>query len=385
MIIDDNNRYQEAVKQIKQAILSSQYQAAKGVNAVQLSLYYGIGRYVSVNSRQGTWGTGAIANISRQLHRALPGLRGFGEANIKFMRQFYESWHEALHKSLTSISDLNGHDEQENKDQLSISVNSLTSFSELTDIQEFLSLGFSLHMMIIRKTMSVEERWFYIHQAIANKWNKHQLKVALDNSLHIHKGNLPNNFSTTMPSDRLAIQAVGMLKDEYLLDFINVEEIDATDAQDVDERVVENAIVRNIKKFINELGSGFCFIDSQYRLELGEKEFFIDLLFFSRDLKANIAIELKHGEFKPAYLGQLNFYLSLLDKKEKREWENPSIGLLLCQDLDKSVVELAIQDYRKPMGVATYRLPNEVPEQYKMLRPIMEQANKLLSDSNTQQ
>ena len=375
----DNRQYSDAVKQIKQAILSSQYQAAKGANAVQLSLYYGIGKYVSENSRKGTWGTGAIAAISAQLQKELPGLRGFGEANIKFMRQFYESWKETMANSLTQVSELNECRENEPTNNLSIAVNSLTAFSEFVDIQEFLSLGFSLHMMIIRKTKTTEERLFYIHQAYSHQWSKYTLRDMLKADIFHHQGQLPNNFLNTMPDKQDALKAVSMFKDEYLLDFINIDDIDASDPQDVNERVVEQEIVHNIKKFIVNLGTSFCFIGNQYRVEVDDEEFFIDLLFYNRDLKALVAIELKRGTFKPSYLGQLNFYLNVLDSKERRDGENPSVGLLLCKDLNKSVVELAVRSYTSPMGVATYRLPADVPEEYKSLRPIMERAQQLLN------
>lgn len=210
----ENQKYSDAVRQMKQAILSSQCQAAKGANAVQLSLYYGIGRYVSNNTRQGVWGTGAIEIISEQLQKELPGLRGFSSANIKKMRIFHDQWSDILKSSPVANE---------------IDVNSL----------------------------------------------------------------LPIKSSP----------------------------------------------------------------------------------------KALVAIELKRGAFKPSYLGQLNFYLNALDSKERCDGENPSVGLLLCKDLNKSVVELAVRSYSNPMGVATYRLPNDIPEEYKVMRPIMERAQEILDQN----
>lgn len=169
-----------------------------------------------------------------------------------------------------------------------------------------------------------------------------------------------------------------MFKDEYFLDFINTEELDLTDPEDLDERVLENEIVSHIRNFIQSLGSGFCFVGNQRRIEVGGEEFYADLLFFQRDLKALVVVELKKGKFKPSYLGQLNFYLSALDEQERKNGENPSIGILLCREANKSVVELAIRDYSKPMGVATYRVADELPDPYKVLAPIIEEAPKLL-------
>ena len=367
----ENQKYSDAVRQMKQAILSSQCQAAKGANAVQLSLYYGIGRYVSNNTRQGVWGTGAIEIISEQLQKELPGLRGFSSANIKKMRIFHDQWRDILKSSPVANE---------------IDVNSLlpiksSPVANQLSYDEFLGISFSHHMEILHKTESVQERLFYIHQTFIHQWSKYTLRDMLNAGIYHHQSNLSNNFMDTMPDKQSALKAVSLFKDEYLLDFINIEDIDASDPQDVDERVVEQEIVRNIKKFIVSLGSKFCFIGNQYRVEVGEEEFFIDLLFFNRDLKALVAIELKRGAFKPSYLGQLNFYLNALDSKERCDGENPSVGLLLCKDLNKSVVELAVRSYSNPMGVATYRLPNDIPEEYKVMRPIMERAQEILEQN----
>jgi len=182
-----------------------------------------------------------------------------------------------------------------------------------------------------------------------------------------------------MPDARHVSRAVRSFKDEYLLDFINIEE--ASDDGDVDERVLETAIVNSIKQFIQSLGPDFCFVGNQYRLIVGEEEFFIDLLFYHRVLRSMVAIELKRGKFKPAYLGQLNFYLSALDKQVKHADENQSIGLLLCQEANRTIVELAVQDFNKPIGVATYRLGSEIPEQYKPLIPMIDGVQKILTEA----
>ena len=163
------------------------------------------------------------------------------------------------------------------------------------------------------------------------------------------------------------------------MDFINAEELDLSDPEDLDEKVLEKEIVNNIRSFIQCLGSGFCFVGNQHCIEVGGEEYYADLLFFNRNLKALVVIELKKGKFKPAYLGQLNFYLSALVEKERREGENPSIGILLCKEANKSVVELAIRDYTNPLGVATYRRAEDLPKNYEVFSPILEEVPKLLS------
>lgn len=387
--------YTQAIAAIKDAILNSQYQAAKGANAIQLSLYFGVGRYVSENTREGQWGKGAVQAISDGLKKELPGLRGFSKSNIKNMRVFYETWANILAQDANSCKSpaMAGEFEQGRmmSDKSSgmtdeivtdlILLNKSTAVAGDLDRSEFLSISFTHHMEIINKAKTEPERVFYIHQTYVNHWDKYTLRDMLKANVYAHQGALPNNFSKTITNSKEALRAVSMFKDEYLLDFINVEDLDVNDLQDIDERVVENEIVKNIRKFILCLGSSFCFIGNQHRLVVGEEEFFVDLLFYHRDLHCLVAIELKKGKFKPAYLGQLNFYLSALDKEERKEGENPSVGLLLCKDMDKAVVELAVRDYDNPMGVATYRLPNELPEKYEVLRPIMEKAQELLEQS----
>lgn len=355
-----------AVNDIKTAILQSQYSAAKGVNQLQLSLYYGIGRYISEHSRKGFWGTGAIERISDQLQRELPGLRGFGVANLKFMRQFYEAWHphvnSAANRSVEmKTSDSLTMDSELAKDAINpkqlLPVN---RYSAVIDFEEFLSLGFSLHMMIIRGGNSLDERLFYIHQAYVNQWNKYRLREMIKADLYHHQGELPNNFARTMPNAQSALQAIEMFKDEYLLDYINVEELGERDRADIDERVVEQAIIHNVKKFIMSFGRDFAFVGNQYHLEKFGHSAFPDLLFYNRELAALVVVELKRGDFKPAYLGQLSAYLRILDSEVKKPFENPSVGIILCKDADKSFVEFLIQGYDNPMGVATYKTVEDV-------------------------
>ena len=358
----------QAVDTIKNAILQSQYRAAKGVNREQLSLYFGIGRYVSERSRWKFWGTGAIERISEQLQKELPGLRGFSSASIKKMRIFFEKWSNCVNRSpLANDLDVSK--------KCSANIESLNSgkidYTELLradclsqannlELEEFLSISFSHHYEIIAKTDNLEERLFYIHQAYINRWDKYKLRDMLKSDLFHHQGKLPNNFTNTMHSTKNALQAIGMFKDEYLLDFINVEELGVRDKADIDERVVEKAIVNNVKNFIMTFGRDFAFVGNQYHLEKFGHDEYPDLLFYNRELMALVAVELKQGAFKPAYLGQLSAYLRILDSEVKKPFENPSIGIVLCKEADKTFVEFLIQGYDNPMGVATYKSAEDV-------------------------
>lgn len=376
----------EAVKTIKTAILQSQYRAAKGVNKEQLSLYFGIGRYVSDHSRKGFWGTGAIERISEQLQKELPGLRGFGARQIKNMRSFYEEWQPMLGKSAAVAAKLPKSAQQNHPlaegglkavdYTVLLQQNRQPMAAEM--LNEFLSVSFTHHIEIITKAKDVQERLFYIHQTFANSWDKYKLRDMLKADLFHHQGKLPNNFSTAIPDSRTALQAIEMFKDEYLLDFINVEELGERDKEDVDEHEVENAIVHNVKNFIMTFGHDFTFVGNQYHLEKYGHDAYPDLLFYNRELAALVAVELKRGAFKPAYLGQLSAYLRILDSEVKKPFENPSIGIILCKDADKSFVEFLIQGYENPMGVATYKTAEEV----RKVLPPEEELCRVLNEQN---
>lgn len=373
-------KYRNAVSTIKQAILQSQYRAAKLVTGEQLSLYFGIGGYVSANSREGTWGTGAIDRISEQLRRELPGLRGFSASSIKDMRAFYEYWCQYINRQPLAV-DLQI---TENNTVIDIDSFALQNWSPLAveiNREEFLSVSFSHHIEILHKTKDIHEVLFYIHQTVIHKWDKYDLRDRLKSGLYKLQQSATNNFIQTMPVVN-ARKAIGMFKDEYLLDFINVEEMEVDKPADVDERVVEQAIVRNVKQFIMTFGRDFAYIGNQYHLEIFTNEMFPDLLFFNRELNCMVCVELKTGAFKPGYIGQLHTYMRVLDDKVRKPHENPTIGILLCKSADKAFVEYVISDYNSPMGVATYKTTADMDERMRKSLPDMEEMRKLLSDNS---
>lgn len=362
-----------AVKTIKSAILRSQSQVALDGNRIQLSLYFGIGKYISENTRNHFWGTGAIDRISSQLQKEMPGLRGFSATNLKNMRLFFEEWNPALNRQ-SATDDL-----QESNQLAEISTEILIKKYSV-DMYEFLSLSFTHHIDIISKVKNFEERKFYIHQAFVQHWDSRTLKIKIKNNVFNNRHTMPNNFDNTISDDAQSIKAIRMFKDEYLLDFMNTEDLTAR-FSDVNERVVENEIVANIRKFFLTFGKDFSFISNQYRIEVCGEEEFIDLLFFNRELNCLVAVELKMGKFKTAYLGQLNGYLQILDDTVKKPHENQSIGIILCQDAKKDFVEYAVRDYTKPIGVATYKTLDEMPEKYRKVLPDLSEMRKMLGKS----
>ena len=380
-----------AVKEIKSAIVRAQARVSANANAEMLSLYFGIGRYVSHKTKTEKWGTGVIDSISAQLQKEMPGLRGFSGKSIRKMRQFFEIWGDsAIWPSPTAKLDMDGSSplppvalKSGQQEPVSIIWPSATAKLEAANgvtvtVAEFMSISFSYHMEILSGVKTLEERLFYIHEAAQNKWKERQLRESIKRDDFHHRGMMPSNFAATISDATLARKTLAMFRDEYLLDFVNLDDIEAATGEDVDERVVEKSIVANIRQFITEFGKDFSFIGNQYRVEAAGHEHFIDLLFFNRELNALVAMELKKGEFKPIYLGQLNLYLQALDDTVKKPHENASVGIILCQSADKPYVEYAIRDYNKPLGVATYRTADEMPENLKRALPPIDELRKRL-------
>lgn len=371
-----SSEYIHAVKAIKQAILESRYRAARHVNKEVLALNYGIGRFISINSRSAKWGSNAIAVISSLLRQELPGVKGYSEASIKMMRTFYEEWRCLFENRQLPIDDLGN--------QLMLShINDKIEIRQLvtdelsaSDLACFLNVGFTNHYVILTKTKSKEERLFYIRRCATEFWKVETTKYYLSENLFKKEGTIQQtNFNKTIDNAAFKQRALQSFKDEYLLDFVNIE-----DPELVDERVIEQRIIQNVKNFIMAFGADFTFMGNQYRLEVAGQEFVVDLLFFSRRLRSLVAFELKRGEFKPEYTGKMNFYLAALDKYVKLPDENPSIGIILCKTKNDEIVELSFSDTSKPMGVATYRTSQELPPEIRQALPDMEDLKKLITE-----
>ncbi len=380
-----------AVQTIKDAVLQSQQRALKAVNQEQLALYYGIGRYISSNTRNKNWGKGFIDAVSDQLRKELPGLRGFSARNLKNMRTFYEEWKGLESNSAVPTAEL-GNEKSPILTETTQKINSAVLTAEIPDTQihqlqltnledfpvvAFLGISFTHHTAILTNVKSYNERKFYIQYAFDYKVKVDDLEALMKEDLYSHRGELPNNFKKAIPDRLQAYRAISMFKDDYLLDYINAEELFVRD-KDRDERVIEQGIVHNVKNFIMTFGKDFTFVGNQYHLEKFGVEEFPDLLFFNRELSALVCVELKDGPFKTAYLGQLAGYLRILDDEVRKPNENPSIGILLCKSANKKYVEYVIQDYDKPMGVATYRTSAEMDDRLKKLLPPVEELERLL-------
>ncbi len=398
--------YTETIKQLKSAILASRYKAATLANRELITLYFNVGKVINEKIKIGKWGDKVLEQLSDDLQLELPGLKGFSATNIKRMKSFYEEWCPYFTISPSPTDQLQSSNNKKIKpnfapQKLSIFTISPTPSDELqgaknktikpnsrsrkssnipispsvTDqlASDFFLVSFTHHIELLPKTKSIDERMFYIGKIASEFWSVATLKHHLKSKLFKKKGTMPNNFSAAITNESLRAKALQSFKDEYLLDFINIE-----DPGEEDERLIENEIVRNIKKFLMSLGADFAFIGNQYRMMVDDEECFADLLFYNRKLQCLVAFDLKKGKFKPEYVGKMNFYLSALDESIKQAHELPSIGIILCREKNNKIVEFSFRDFNKAMGVATYKTSTELPKKYKNALPDVATLKKLM-------
>ncbi len=333
--------YTNFLKEIKEKIYQSQYKALKAVNTQLISLYWELGQSIVEKQKQYGWGKSVVESLAADLQKEFPGTRGYSSSNLWRMKNFYQEYYK--NKKLAPL------------------------------VRE---IGWSHNLVILEKCKDNLEREFYIKMTKKYGWTKNILIHQVEGKSYEQFLLNQTNFDKAL-EEKYKHQAKLGVKDSYSFDFLEM-------ADDYKERDLELGLVKNIRRFLMEMGSDFSFIGNQYRIELDGTEFFIDLLLYHRRLKSLIAIELKTSEFKPEYAGKMQFYLSVLDDKLKVEGENPPIGIIICKSKNRTVVEYALSTATKPMGVANYSLSSRLPEDLKKLLPspkeIIENLNKFLED-----
>ena len=358
--------YSGIVKEIILQIRSRRYNAAVSANREHLLLYFTAGKILSEKVKAADWGQKVLSIICEGIQKEFPGIRGFSIRNLKNMRRFYEAY-TSVEISRSAIAE----SAEKQIGQPTTARVAKFQFGQLSTAQindVFLKIGFTHHILLLQKCPDHKERFFYMHQAVINQWSVNTLGYHIESGLYKRKGKISSNFKLTLP-EKLKSHALETFKDEYLLNFINVTDGDS-------EEVIENELVKNLRDFLMSLGREFAFMGNQYRVVVDEEEFFVDLLFYHRQLQALIAFELKAGKFKPEYAGKMNFYLEALDNYVKLEHENPSIGIILCREKKNTIVEFAFKRVDRPMGVATYVLSKKLPPEYKNFLPTATQIKK---------
>lgn len=340
-----NNEYKEFFTLIKTEIQNAQIKASIAVNKELLKLYWNIAEMIIEKQEKSSWGDGILEKISMDLKKEFPDLKGFSATNLKYMRKWYKYWIETISQAVAKESP-----------------QAVDFFEE----KKIFQIPWGHNREIITKCKSIKEAIFYVKKTIENSWSRNVLIHQIEFGLYERQGGAINNFKDKLPAVHSDL-AIETLKDPYCFDFLTLTE-------DYNEKELENKLVENITKFLLELGQGFSYIGRQYKLEISNKDFYIDLLFYHVKLHCYVVVELKTGEFKPEFAGKLNFYVSAVDDMlAEKGIDKPTIGLLICKTKDNTIVEYSLKDIEKPIGVSEFKLTQFLPEEYKSALPSIEE------------
>ncbi|MFZ2358079.1 MAG: PDDEXK nuclease domain-containing protein [Anaerolineae bacterium] len=329
--------YAVLLVKVKERVLTAQLQAFRAVNTELIGLYWDIGRMIVEKQAGETWGKSVVQQLAGDLQNEFPGIRGFSASNLWRMKSFFETY--AASERLAQL------------------------------VRE---IGWGHNLVILARCKDPLEREFYLRMTRKFGWSRNVLVHQIENQSYEKTLLGQTNFDKTL-SPELRVQARLAVRDEYIFDFLELDEQHS-------ERELERALIGRIEEFLRALGGVFAFVGSQFRLEVDDEEFFIDLLLYHRRLRALVAIDLKIGKFQPEFVGKMQFYLTALDRQVRMEGENPSIGIILCKEKKRTIVEYALYDASKPIGVATYRVVRQLPKDLRGQLPSPEEIARLLEE-----
>jgi len=336
--------YKQWLKELKQRFRKAQLKAAVSVNRELLQFYWGLGADIVEKQKSAAWGSGFLKQLSQDMQTEFPDVKGFSKRNLEQIRRWYLFWiqDEAIAKQAAS---------------------------QLTQIPWW------HNVVIVSKCQSTEEASYYVHHTLHHGWSRSVLTHQIESKLWQREGHPVTNFSQTLPAPQSDL-AAQMLKDPYAFDFLVLTE-------DFNERELEQGLVAHLQKFLLELGAGFAYLGKQVPIQVGEREFYLDLLFYHARLHCYVVVELKVVSFEPEHAGKLNFYLKAVDEQLRQPGDQPTIGILLCKDRDRVVAEYALSDIQKPIGVSEYQLTQSLPSKLKSSLPSIEQIEAELSGEST--
>ena len=353
------NDFALLLTEVKQRIQLAQTQAVLAVNSELVRLYWDIGRIISARQKLEGWGAAVIPRLARELKNEMPELKGFSERNIGRMIAFYREYPDPsafLPQPAAKIS------------------------SPVKMPQPAAKLGTALlwaipwfhHIVLMEKVKDIPTRYWYMEQTLANGWSRNILAMQIEAKAHARHGKARSNFALTLPAHQSDL-VQQTLKDPYIFDFLTLTE-------PFHERELETELVRHLEKFLLELGQGFAFVGRQYKLDVGDDEFYIDLLFYHLRLRAFVVIELKKGKFRPEYAGKLNFYCNVVNDHLKHPADQPTIGLILCQERSRLLAEYSFAGIDKPIGISTYELTRALPKELRSALPTVEEIEAELAE-----
>lgn len=330
--------YNTFLVDIKNKIKLSQQKAFNSVNQELIMLYFNIGSVIDARQKELGWGAKVIDRLSVDVVKEFPDMKGFSSRNIKLMVQFYREY---------CLEDLV---------QLPVA-----------------QIPWTHNIVLIQKIKNKDLRYWYIQKVLENGWSKDVMALMIKSEVHKREGGLVSNFKYVLPSNESDL-VQHSFKDPYLFDFLSITE-------PFKEKELENSLIKNMEKFLIELGSGFAFVGRQYKLEVGNDDFYIDLLFYHLTLRCFVVVELKKGKFKPEYSGQVNFYCSAIDSVLAQEDDNATIGLILCQEKNEIVAEYSLRNMLQPIGISEYQLTEILPKEFESSLPTIEMIESELANS----
>ena len=329
--------YPKLLEQLKGRIRTAQIQAGLSVNRELVLLYWEIGREILNRQQQSGWGGKVIDQLSADLRREFPEMKGFSPRNLKYMRAFSEAWPD-----------------------------------EQIVQQAAAQIPWFHNCVLLDKVKDEQQRLWYVQQTIANGWSRNVLVHQIKSGLFSRQGTALSNFKSSLPAPQSDL-AQQILKDPYNFDFLTL-------SHDANEHALQKGLVKHLRDFMVELGVGFAFVGSNYHLEVGDEDFYLDLLFYHLQLRCFVVIDLKRGKFKPEYAGKMNFYLAAVDDNLKHDDDQPSIGIILCREKNEIIVEYLLRDMSKPIGVPEYQLTESLPKELASQLPTVEQLEVELSN-----
>lgn len=335
-----NKEYKAWLAELKLKVRKAQLKAAVKVNTEMLLFYWDLGADIVTKQASAKWGEGFLAQLSKDLMSEFPDMKGFSERNLKYIRQWFLFY---------------GKDKAIGQQPV----------AQITQIP------WGHNIAIISKCKNIKEALFYVQNTLVHNWSRDVLVHQIESGLYKREGKSITNFSLTLPKPQSDL-AQQTLKNPYIFDFLSMR-------KDYDEHDLEISLITHVTQFLLELGAGFSVLGRQVPVQVGAKQFFIDLLFYHTRLHCYVVVELKTGDFEPANTGQLNFYIKAIDSQLRKDGDNPTIGLLLCKSRDKLVAEYALSDIHKPIGVSEYKLTHKLPKKLKSSLPTIEEIEAELS------
>lgn len=375
---NEMHQYTLLLTDIKQRIRQGQLRANLSANMEMLATYWDIGRMIHERQQQEGWGKGVIPRLARDLKNELTDMKGFSERNIGNMLVFFREYPE-----LAVLQHIIAKSEEQAILQLPVAKSKhdikqppVSQLQYVENKRELLFItSWAHHIILIQKVKDPAIRYWYMQQSINNGWSRDALAEIIKSKLHERQGNAINNFTLTLPPLQSDL-AKQMLKDPYIFDFMTI-------SKPFTERELELELVKNVEKFLLELGSGFAFVGRQFKLEVSNKDFYLDLLFYHLKMRCYVVIELKKGEFLPEYAGKMNFYCSIIDDQLSHSNDAPTIGLILCQSKDKLFAEYALRGLKKAIGISEYELTRNLPDNLKASLPSIDEIENELYKRKT--